>query len=226
MQIISPIQEKILKIFARALDSEQFYLTGWTALAYFYLRHRQSNDLDFFTPVPELVAPFSRNLEKVLIEEKMTIERRRAARSFIELGVKSGGEFTLLQLAQDSPFRFEPPREFPEFSGLKVDSLRDIASNKLLALFGRAMLRDFIDVYMLARKAQFVPEMLMKEAAQKDAGFDLYWLAVAFERIHTFQQNSPEMLMLCEPVAFGQLVEFFDQWRKKIAQELKSPKKI
>ena len=31
----------------------------------------------------------------------------------------------------------------------------DIASNKLLALFGRATLRDFVDVYFLTQKKYF-----------------------------------------------------------------------
>ncbi|MBU0694334.1 MAG: nucleotidyl transferase AbiEii/AbiGii toxin family protein [Candidatus Omnitrophica bacterium] len=47
--VISQIQKAILDSFGQIPDSEYFYLTGGTALAYFYLKHRKSNDLDFFT---------------------------------------------------------------------------------------------------------------------------------------------------------------------------------
>ena len=221
MQIISPIQDTVLKTFAQAVDSEHFYLTGGTALAYFYMKHRQSNDLDFFTAIEQLVDPFSRHLTAVLEKQGMKVERQRGTHSFIELGLAWHDQRTLIDLAQDAAFRFEPTREFPDYAGLKVDNLRDIASNKLLALYGRATLRDFIDIYVLVERAKFTPEVLMEEAKIKDPGFDPYWLAVAFERIHTFQESSPEMLMLLEPVSFQKLASFFDEWRKRIAQKLK-----
>lgn len=39
--------------------------------------------------------------------------------------------------------------ELQEFAGLPVDSLEDIAVGKLLALFGRADPKDFVDLYFL-----------------------------------------------------------------------------
>ena len=222
MEIISPLQEEILKTFGEAPDSQNFYLTGGTALAHFYLRHRRSNDLDFFTPVVGLVEPFSRGLEKTLEARGMKSTRRRGVRSFIDLQVSRARESTIVQLAQDSPFRFEPPKSVAGYPGLRIDSLRDIASNKLLALFGRAALRDFIDVYFLVEKGHFKREALIKDARQKDPGYDPYWLGVAFERIKTFQQSDPEMLMLLEPLPLQNLVSWFDDWRKKVAKELKA----
>lgn len=219
--IITPVQEAILRHFVQATDRDHFYLTGGTALAYFYLKHRQSNDLDFFTSVPELVVPFSYHLEGVLKDKGMALERRRATHSFVEFFVQSEIGNTVIQLAQDSPFRFESPTEFSEFPGLKVDDLRDIASNKFLALFGRATLRDFIDIYVLAERGGFSKETLMKDAKLKDPGFDPYWLGVAFERIHSFGPRSPEMLMLLESLPLEPIVAFFDVWRKEVGETLK-----
>ena len=105
-------------------------------------------------------------------------------------------------------------------SGLKVDNLTDIASNKLLALFGRAALRDFIDVYSLVRQGHFSPPVLMEKAKQKDPGFDLYWLGVAFERLKTFPDDSPDRLLLIYPLSFKELRNFFDDWREEIAKGL------
>ena len=222
MKIISAVQEIILKNFGEVKDSEQFYLTGGTALAYFYLRHRQSNDLDFFTSVEEIMDPFSHQLEKHLVTHGFECKRQRAFHLFMELIVSLKGETTLVHLAWDSAFRFEPTKEFSEYPHLRVDGLLDIASNKLLALFGRAALRDFIDVYFLVQKGHFSKKQLMEAAVRKDPGFDLYWLGVAFERIHTFKADATDMLLLLEPVNLKELEKFFDEWRGEIIKELKS----
>jgi hypothetical protein len=150
----------------------------------------------------------------------MQTERRRGLRSFVELVVRSGEDMTLIHLAQDAAFRFEPPHHVPDYPGLNVDSLVDIASNKLLALFGRATLRDFLDVYYLVQKVGFTPAALMAQAKQKDPGFDRYWLGVAYERIHTFNERAPEMLCLLQPVPFQDVQAFFDRWRASLAEEL------
>lgn len=220
MELINNVQRCILDSFGQLSDSEQFYLSGGTALSYFYLKHRISNDLDFFTTVTEAVIPFSRYLEDRLMAKGMLIERRMNIRSFVELLVNKDKEMTVIHLAVDAPFRFEPLKEFAEYPGLKVDSLPDIASNKLLALFGRATLRDFIDVYFLVKKAGFTHEKLMEMAKKKDPGFDLYWLGVALERVKTFNQSSAEMLLLAEPVELSEVSAFFNQWRENIVKNL------
>lgn len=220
MEIISQLQKQILEIFGEVTDSKDFYLTGGTALSVFYLKHRKSRDLDFFSKEEEHILPFSHHLEEKLKICGMGVERQRGIRSFVELSVKKDIEETVIHLAWDSPFRFEEVKEFEGFPGLNVDSLVDIACNKLLALFGRATLRDFIDIYFLIEKERFSPEELMDKAKVKDPGFDLYWLGVAFERINSFKQDSPEMSLLTETLDFRELANFFNQWRRKIAKEL------
>lgn len=220
MEILSKIQKEALSLFSQAKESENFYLTGGTALAAFYLNHRRSNDLDFFTSVEELILPFSYQLEEILKSAHIGVERRRGFRSFAELLLTKGKETTIIHLAQDTPFRLEATREFPEYPGLKLDSLVDIAANKLLALFSRATLRDFIDVYFLVNKAKFTQGQLIKKSKIKDPGFDLYWLGVAFERINSFAEDSADMLLLAEPCQFKEIVNFFKQWREKISREL------
>jgi len=220
LELLSLLQKEILNIFGKLKGSKYFYLTGGTALAAFYLKHRKSHDLDFFTKDEEVILPFSFRLEEELKNKGMAVERQRMLGSFIELFVKKEVENTVIHLAQDSPFRFQEPKEFAEFSGIKVDSLVDMASNKLLALFGRATLRDFIDIYFLVKKGKFTPEELIVKAKAKDPGFDLYWLGVAIERINTFRKDSPEMFLLVEPLDFDELSAFFNQWRQKIAKQL------
>lgn len=220
MQLINGTQESVLRRFGQVSGNGDFYLTGGTALSYFYLKHRQSNDLDFFSATEELIDPFSRRLEEALSSAGMAVERKRGFRSFIELVVREGREQTMIHLALDAPFRFEPVKTFSEYPSLKVDNLTDIATNKLLALFGRAALRDFIDVHSLVQQGHFSTRVLLEKAKQKDPGFDLYWLGVAFERLKTFPEDSPDMLLLMKPVPFKELRTFFNSWREEIAKGL------
>ncbi len=220
MEIINNAQETILTRFCDIIDSKEFYLTGGTALSLFYLKHRKSNDLDFFTNNPELILPFSYNLEEGLKKINCATQRQRGLHSFVELMVTKNNDSTIINLAQDAPYRIEPLKQFPQYPKLNVDSLTDIAANKLLALFGRAALRDFIDVYFLINKKYVDSKEMVSNAKQKDPGFDLYWLGVALERINTFKDGSSEMLLLLEKVDYSQMLSFFNQWREKITKEL------
>lgn len=219
MQILTDLQRKILNIFSAQPDEEAFYLTGGTALSAFFLKHRKSHDLDFFTSVEELILPFSQKLELRLKQENLKVERLRGLHSFVELSVSGQEDSTMIHFALDSPFRFEHPFESEEFPGAKIDSLIDIATNKLLALFGRAVLRDFIDVYFLV-KERFNKSELVEKAAMKDPGFDLYWLGVAMERIDDLPDDSPDMYLLVRPCVMRELKEFFRDWRKEIRKEI------
>lgn len=219
MEILTHLQKNILFHFSKLPDQEVFYLTGGTALSAFFLRHRRSNDLDFFTNLEQLIRPISQKLDTSLKKEGFSVETLRGLHSFVELSVSSGDESTVVHFALDSPFRFEQPSSLEEIPGLKVDSLIDIATNKLLALFGRAELRDFIDIYFIL-KEHFSKIDLIEKSAQKDPGFDLYWLGVAMERINDFSDDSPDLHLLTRPCSMDQLNEFFTSWRRDILKEI------
>lgn len=63
-------QEKTLKLLAGRLEG--FYLSGGTALSLYYFHHRESLDLDFFTPrfnkiaIKNIVEELSQKLKKGL----------------------------------------------------------------------------------------------------------------------------------------------------------------
>jgi hypothetical protein len=77
VEILTDLQKKILILFKNLPDREAFYLTGGTALSAFFLNHRKSNDLDFFTHVEDLILPFSQKLGVSLKREKYGVERAR-----------------------------------------------------------------------------------------------------------------------------------------------------
>jgi hypothetical protein len=219
LEVLADIQKETLTYLRDIPELEAFYLTGETALSRFYLSHRKSNDLDLFTSEKELIQPFSLKIEAALKKAGFNVERRRGFRSFVELAVSAHSESTMIHIALDSPYRIESIIMSEEFPGLRIDGLRDIAANKLLALFGRATLRDFIDVFFLIRD-KFEKNDLILMAKKKDPGFDLYWLATAFERIRDFSTDSPEMFLLLKPCSIEVLSAFFVEWRREIFLEI------
>ena len=177
--ILTPLQKKFLEMFATLPDQNQFYLAGGTALAEYYLGHRLSYDLDIFTGVDGLVQPTSFQIEKVCAENNLPIKVVRRFATFVEFLV--GGELKV-DLALDSPFRFEPT--VLSETGAQVNNYIDLRADKILAYFGRSELRDAIDLYFILQKESV--ETLMEQAAQKDTGFDSYWFAIALNRCEKF----------------------------------------
>ena len=106
MKIINSIQEKILQRFGEIKDSDQFYLSGGTALVYFYLMHRQSNDLDFFTQSKRSWI-HSHQLKRIWRPRDLNV--RQGVSFFIEL---SRGGKPLIHLALIQHFVSDPPRIF------------------------------------------------------------------------------------------------------------------
>ena len=49
MKILTPDHEVILAILAKHEIAKRFYWTGGTLLSHYYLHHRKSFDLDFFS---------------------------------------------------------------------------------------------------------------------------------------------------------------------------------
>jgi len=169
-------------MFASLPDQEHYYLTGGTALAEYYLGHRLSYDLDLFTSETNLILPFSYRVEQAAQATGMEVAVVRRFASFVEFQLSLGEDKLKVDLALDSPFRFTPT-ELSD-TGVMVNDFQDIQADKILAFFGRAEPRDAVDLYFLLQKTKF--EELAELASQKDTGFDLYWFAVALNRVTKF----------------------------------------
>jgi predicted nucleotidyltransferase component of viral defense system len=179
--IITDLQREILLIFSTIPDSDMFYLTGGTALTEFYLAHRKSFDLDIFTTEKALVIPFSRAFEDE-IKKVFQIKVIRRLETFVEFEVSGKDEKTRVQIALDSPFRFENPVDSD--IGIKVNDYTDLIVDKLLAFFGRVEPRDAVDLFFILKDEDFWK--LTELAKGKDPGFDLYWMAIALKKVENF----------------------------------------
>jgi len=202
--LLSDIQKDFLRLFAEVPDQDQFYLTGGTALAEFYLGHRLSYDLDLFTSEANLILPFSYRVEQAIQRAGMQVAIGRRFASFVEFQVNQGKDALKIDLALDSPFHLASLESTD--AGVKVNDFQDIQADKTLAFYGRAEPRDAIDLFFLLQSSKL--EDLTELARKKDTGFDPYWFAVALNRAAQFPDEIErwpvKMLVNCNPLVLKQ----------------------
>lgn len=213
MEILTPFQIQLLKAIGKSPLHENFYLTGGTALSAFYLQHRYSEDLDFFTPNPNGVILVAPTLQNIAQNMNLELNFTRTLGSFLECFISNGVEEQVkMDFAHDTPYRLQPTVLNSAYN-IYVDNQVDIACNKLSALFDRAEPKDFVDVFFICH--ELLPFTKLKPLAQqKHVGMDDYWLAIAFQRV---QQISflPRMI---KPITIPAMQTFF----LNIAKELMS----
>jgi predicted nucleotidyltransferase component of viral defense system len=204
MDLLTPLQRKLLAEIGESPVKDEFFLTGGTALAALYLHHRYSVDLDLFTENPAAVAQVVPTMQEIADRLDLEITFTRTLGTFLEAFVTSpNGERVEFDFAQDSPYRLEPTRFDPELQ-LAVDNPIDIACNKLSALFDRAEPKDFVDVYFIVR--EFLPfEQLVTLARQKHVGMDDYWLAMALAQV----EKVSVLPRMVKPLSLDELKAFF-----------------
>jgi predicted nucleotidyltransferase component of viral defense system len=204
MDLLTPLQRRLLREIGRSPLRDEFFLTGGTALAAFHLHHRYSVDLDLFTENPAAVAQVPPTMQEITSRLGLEITFTRTLGMFLEAFVTSpDGERVEFDFAQDSPYRLESTRLDPDLD-LLVDNPTDIACNKLSALFDRAEPKDFVDVYFVVQ--ELLPfDRLVVLARQKHVGMDDYWLAIALAQVDQVRVL-PRMV---KPVSVDELRVFF-----------------
>jgi hypothetical protein len=207
MQILTSLQEEIIKVFAENQESALFYLTGETALAAFYLQHRLSCDLDLFTTEEEAIGYLGERLKNNLEAKGLKTRTIRKLRSFFEILASKEEMNVPIHIALDTPFRFEEPTE--SLWGVRVDSLIDIATNKLLTVFARSEPRDFVDIFFLI-KEKFSLETLIEKSKLKDSGLDEYYLAIAFHRAKELPEETSKFpVTMVKPLDIKEMKDYF-----------------
>lgn len=178
--ILSENQKKLLSLLAdeRSISSV-FYLTGGTALAEFYLKHRLSEDLDFFSEEEFEPAAISVVLKK--IQPKANILRIRHEQSF-------NRNLFFLELQNDliktefTYFPFTRIEKKNKIGDMFIDSLIDIAVNKLFTIYQKPRSRDFIDLYLILKKEKkwTIADLVKKATIKFDHYIDPIQLGAQF----------------------------------------------
>ena len=161
-RILTPNQADFLLEFAKSELKDVFRLTGGTALSAFFLEHRLSEDLDFFSA------------EKISIHLCQQFLRRLKSAAIISATKKFDRNIFLLKHENNSTLKVEftyyPLGNLEatwDLHGLRVDSFLDILVNKLCAIADRIESKDYLDVYWALKKSDHSLEDLMVFAEKK-----------------------------------------------------------
>ena len=165
----SPEQrEVLLKLAKDKLLDSGFFLTGGTALAVFYLHHRSSNDLDFFTRQQVDMGEVDFSIKTLWPQNYRKIKDSPTFLSLLIRDVKV--DFVIDPL---SSHETRPLYEFEPNNSLQVDSIPNIFSNKLTAMASRTEPKDFVDFYYLCSSLEVSSfDAVYQDALKKDAIFD------------------------------------------------------
>jgi predicted nucleotidyltransferase component of viral defense system len=213
--ILTPRQSNFLKLVgADTYLAKNFYLTGGTALAAFYLHHRLSEDLDFFSETEFEISGldvFFKRHKPELGFQKIDFQQSFNRNLFF---LDFGGEVLKVEFTY---FPFPRIEMGVSESGVQIDSLIDIAADKLFSIYQRSEARDYIDLYVICQKQPFLIKNLIALAKIKfDWHIDPVQLATQFVKAET-AKNYPRMLESLDEKLWQ---NFFKQEALKLKPEI------
>ena len=164
--ILTIEQKKVLDLISKEdYLVRKFYFTGGTPLSAFYLFLRLSEDIDLFSE-QEIHLP---SIEKFV--GKLKNKLRLVKIDYIKyLGLHSFYLFFSKQSYLKIDFNYYP---FPrvekgiKYKNISVDSLYDIAVNKVRTISMKPRARDFIDIYFIIQAEGWTLEKLIMDAKAK-----------------------------------------------------------
>jgi predicted nucleotidyltransferase component of viral defense system len=164
-KILNSNQQKLLAIISKEKKlCDFFYLTGGTVLAEYYLQHRLSEDLDFFSERefdPQMIFVFWKKVQKEAGIKKIDFQQSFNRNLFF---LRIGREIIK---AEFTYFPFPRIENKKKIGGLSVDSLIDIAVNKVFTIYQCPRSRDFIDLYFILKKEHWTIADLIRKAKIK-----------------------------------------------------------
>lgn len=182
--MLTSLQQRVCGIVADLPEAETFALAGGAALNVHGIVDRATDDLDFFTPDVVDVRVLADAARSALGREGLNVVTERSSTDFVRLRAHDGENGLAIDFGI-SGRAFQPAT---------TPSGRVLAGDKLLALFGRAEPRDFVDVHALA--ARFGLENLYPYAEDKDPGFSLGYLRDA---VAVFDHRPRQAFPLTDP---------------------------
>ena len=214
--ILSDHQRKILNLLSQEKSiCANFYLTGGTALAEFYLHHRLSDDLDFFSEQefdPQSISVVLKKIQQAAgirnIEYQQSFNRNLFFLHTDTDIIKT--EFTYF------PFpRIEQKEKIGE---LFIDSITDIAVNKVFTIYQKPRSRDFIDLYLiLTNNPELTIDSLIDKAKIKfDHYLDPVQLGAQYMKAKELK-DYPRMLEKLDETVWQ---EFFIKEAKKLSSKI------
>jgi predicted nucleotidyltransferase component of viral defense system len=212
ISILTKDQTAFLSVLATSsYIKERFYFTGGTVLSEYYLRHRYSDDLDFFSEekfdnavILTLIETWSKQLHYTFTSRFIEVVYR-----FV-LTFPSG-----IPLKIDFSYypykRLSPGKKLP--NGITIDSRFDIAVNKMATVSQRMDIKDYVDCYYLWQKESFYDLIHGREKK-----FHIPYEPLLFSSDLLTIETFTELPRMITPVTLPVLKMFFRKKAKELAQ--------
>lgn len=126
----------------------------------------------------------------------------------------AAGNSLKVDLVKDVPVHFG---DVVTKGGVRIDSLENIGSNKVLAVFGRTDAKDFIDLFWILQHTDLKFDGLYRQAQKKDSGLSEFYLAYALQNIEKIRLF-PRMLV---PLAWDEIRVFFQTLARMLLTQIK-----
>jgi len=216
-KIITEEQESFLKFFAATEELRQrFYFTGGTALSKFYLHHRFSEDLDFFSSEEfsiRSISPFIYKAKSIVGFSE--IDYQQVFNRFIFHLIFSPSKSLKVEFTY---FLFRQIEEPQKIGGLMVDGLMDIAVNKVFVIFQNPRGRDFFDLYIILKKKQWNIFNNIKKARIK---FDWHidWLQFGSQLLKV-EELKDDPILFNQRFDFKKVEDYFVKLSKKVGERV------
>jgi len=209
--LLTPLQVRVAEIVKDLPESAGFALAGGGALVVQGVINRTTRDLDYFTTPEEAETLIGlRDALKTALEQAgLDYVIVRDLPTFVRLEVQGDQDRCEVDLAVD--YRALPP-ERSEFG--PTLAVKELAANKVLAVFDRAEARDFRDLAALVD--QFPLDELMRLATDKDPGFDKTGF---IEALNAFDRLDPEEFDL-DIDDYRRLRTLVSTWRQQLERHL------
>ena len=211
---LTKLQEQVLNYFFATPIGKSYFLTGGTALSGFYFFHRESIDLDLFTFETIEIEPIRQIFQDIATKTHLSFDHRVATEGYHKFFLIGKNEELKIDLVKDQKVHFG---DIKTFGKIKVDSIENIGSNKITAIFGRTEAKDFIDLYLILQKKLFTFQKLLKDAKSKDLGLSEFYLAHMLLEVRNIK-NFPEMFTSFNK---NQMENFFCTMANKLLLEAK-----
>lgn len=213
--ILTPFQTEFLERFFQNEIGRQFFLTGGTALAAFYLQHRYSEDIDLFTLDNRAMELIQAELDSIALALGAISKTAVATPTFRQVFLTRDNESLKLDLARDIDIQIGEHRHFDP---VIVDSFENIGANKITAIFGRTAVKDFVDLYFILQAGlQF--DDLLAMAKQKDGGLTEFYLAGMVRQARDLNYL-PRML---KPIDLDAMKKFYLELGDELLRRAKPP---
>lgn len=199
--------QKILLPLLAANRNESSYVAGGTLLNVSHPRNSQ--DIDIFHDDTRVCRKAFQMDTEMLKSNGYDVETIRTPEKngIGEVVVSDAeGNSTLIQWAVDSAYRFFPVEVDPEF-GFKLN-YHDLATNKILALAGRAEVRDYYDMCEMIRTGKPVAAYVWAACA-KDPGYSPTSLLEYMSFNSRYQADDFEAIDASKKMTIGECKELF-----------------